>query len=1063
MTHSIRSSDAAASLAAAVAFALAAAGARAADPSPPLQEVTVTGSRITQSPGMFTPTPVTAVTQAELVKMAPTNIIDSLTDLPQFYGNSTYQQALGGQSPSGSEVNLRGANTSSGISRTLVLLDGRRTVANSRFGAVDIGQFPDQLISRVDVVTGGASATYGTDAVAGVVNFILDTKFEGVKLEAQGGITARNDGPSDKFSFTFGHQFGEKLHIIGSVSEFNQDAIDDFSSLQSRPWFNQASRVPGPKGGPTWVVAPYVIPTNFSYNGTVVLPGTSVNGMQFSPNGQSLLPAPTGVLGSVGDACNCLATANETYGVNSMDEVLPSYRRKNAFLHATYDLNDKVQIYAQGMWSDDSSNVRWQSAALLGPWGATIGLDNPFLSPAVAGQIGAALATLPGTTTGPNGAGYRPVYPGRDALSTQYFSYGVFLNNVPGNPLGETRQITENATHEGTLGFKANIAGDWQLDGYAQTGSTRESYFDNNGTRVDRLFFAMDAITPVDATGKPIPNAGPICRVASPYYNPQYYQSFANCAPINLFGGWANISPQAAAYVSGPQKLATQDYDLTNGELAANGTLFEGWAGPIKAAIGASWRRESVFQTTPDPSNEYPSFLDGTLIGTVIPTQPTYFRGDIPQGFYINQYGYTQPWPAGAPTVTDVNGKPTGGIPGLYYVPTGFLGDANSSTIMFSSERTFGGQTRVGEAFTELNVPLLKDKPFVESLSTDLAARWANYSGPGHVWAWKGGLDWALNDSVRVRATRSRDVRAASLEERFDTTRGGVTVNNPWVLTNGAPTTQSGASYSGGNSNLKPELADTWTAGIVFTPTLVQGFSTSVDWYSIDIQDAIDKPASQDIVNAAFAGDPQYQALVKLDASNNIVEVDQYFINFAKQYIQGVDFEAAYHRGIRLLGGGAEDIALRAYATDMMKNATLTQFGTYNEMAGQVGTALSLPKQKVTANFNYDNGPVALFVQERYISAGILDHTLLQSPVAIPGVQTINDNHVGSVFYTDVNLTYTLPVPGTLQVWGEVQNVFDRAPPATAAAYGRAGSAELNPQLYDTIGRRYVLGIRYAF
>ena len=1054
MTRPTAKYDRAAPIAAAVAFALATAGAMAADPpAQPVQEVTVTGSRITLSPGMFTPTPVTAVTQDELVKMAPTNVIDSLSNLPEFYGNATYQNALGGQSPSGSEVNLRGANTSSGISRTLVLLDGRRSVANSRFGAVDIGSFPDQLIRRVEVVTGGASATYGTDAVAGVVNFILDTKFEGIKAEAQGGITSRNDGPSSKFSLSFGHQFGP-FHIIGSVSEYNQDPISDFSSLQDRPWFNQASRVPGPKGGPTWVVAPYVVPTNFSYNGTIVMPGTSLNGMQFNSTGTGLLPAPTGVLGSVGDACNCLATAKETYGVDSMDEVAGGYTRKNAFLHATYDLNDKVEIFAQGMYSDDAANIRWQSAALLGPWGAVVGLDNPFLPAGVASQIGAALATLKGNTVGPNGPGYRPIYPGRDDLTAQYFSYGVFLQNTPGNPLGETRQITENETHQGTLGFKANVVSDWQLDGYLESGSTRENYIDNNGTRVDRLFLAMDAVA--DANGNPI------CRVASPTFDPQYYKSFADCVPINLFGGWANISPQAASYVSGPRKLAIQDYDLTNGELTANGTIFQGWAGPIKAALGGSWRRESVFQTTPDPSNEYPAFQNGTLIGTVIPSQPTYFRGVIPQGFYINQYGYTQPWPADAP-VTIVNGKPTGGIPGLYYVPTGFLGDANSSTIMFSSERTFGGTTRVGEAFTELNIPLLRDKPFFESLSTDLAARWANYSGAGHVWAWKAGLDWALNDSFRLRATRSRDVRAASLEERFDTTRGGVTVNNPWVLTNGAPTTQSGASYSGGNPNLKPELADTWTAGIVFTPTFLQGFSMSLDWYDIDIADAIDKPTSQDIVNAAHAGDPQYEALVKLDPANNIVEVDQYFINFAEQFIQGVDFEAAYHHSLHLLGGGPEDISLRLYASDLIKNATLTQFGTYNEMAGQVGTARSLPKQKVTANFNYTNGPVTLFVQERYISHGILDNTLTQSSVAIPGVQTINNNHVGGIFYTDLNLTYTVPVPGTLQIWAQVQNAFDRAPPTAPSAYGRAGAVATNASLYDVIGRRYVLGIRYAF
>jgi outer membrane receptor protein involved in Fe transport len=412
-----------------------------------------------------------------------------------------------------------------------------------------------------------------------------------------------------------------------------------------------------------------------------------------------------------------------------------------------------------------------------------------------------------------------------------------------------------------------------------------------------------------------------------------------------------------------------------------------------------------------------------------------------------------------------VNGQATGGIPGLYYVPTGFLGDANSSTIMFSSERTFSGETTVKEAFTELNIPLLKNIPMFESVSTDVAARWADYSGSGNVWAWKGGVDWAITDSIRLRATRSRDVRAASLEERFDTTRGGVNVSNPWVLdANGRRVVQSVASYSGGNPTLKPEQADTWTAGFVFTPAFLNGFSASVDWYKITIAEAIDKPTSQQIVNAAFAGDPEFLPLVKRDAANNIVEVDSYFINFSHQFLQGVDFEGAYRTSLKLLGGSPESIAVRLYATDLMKHATLTTFGTYDEWAGQVGTGRSLPKQKYTANVTYDNGPYSVFAQGRYISNGILDHTLTQSSVAIPGVSTtINDNQIGGIFYLDLNLSYTVPVAGDLRIWAEVNNVLDRAPPTTAAIFGRAGAASLNPQLYDVIGRRYVLGVLYKF
>jgi iron complex outermembrane recepter protein len=1057
MTRNQNRPTAARTIAAAVALALAAPGfAFAADE---LEEVRITGSRIVLSPGMLTPTPVTSVTQDELVKMAPSNVIDSLSNLPQFFGNTNQQQALGGQSPSGSSVNLRGANTSIGIGRTLVLLDGRRSVANSRFGSVDIASFPDQLIKNVEVVTGGASATYGTDAVAGVVNFILDTKFEGVKAEAQVGRTARNDGDNSKLSLTFGHSFGEKLHVVGTISEYNQNAISDFSSLQSRPWFDQASRVSGPAGGPTWVRAPYVVPTNFNHTG-LITGLNALNGYQFSSDGRTLLPPPTGILGAVGNACNCVATANETYGVNDQDEVAPGFSRKNAFLHATFDVNDKLRLFAQGMYSDDSANIRWQSAALLTIWAVPVDLQNPFLAPGIKSTIQGALTSQFPNATGAlsaangYGPGYRFIYPGKDDLASQFFTYNVFLKNVPGNPLGETRQITENITHQGTLGFNADV-GDWKVDGYLQRGSTREQYIDNNGTRVDRLFFAMDAVG--DANGNPV------CRVASPTYDPTYYKSFADCVPINMFGGTTNISPQAAAYVSGPTKVALQFYDLTNGEVSASGEVFKGFgAGAVNAAVGLAYRKESVLQITPNPSNEYPAFLNGQLIGSVIPTQPTYFRGVIPQGFYINQYGTTAPWPTGAPSVT-VNGKATGGIPGLYYVPSGFLGDANSSTIMFSSERTFSGDTTVKEGFTEFNIPLLKDMALAKNLSANVAARYANYSGSGNVWAWKLGGEWAINDDFRLRLTRSRDVRAASLEERFDTTRGGTTVNNPYVLTGGKPTNQSGASFSGGNPNLRPEKADSWTAGVVFTPSYLHGFSMSLDWYKIQINDAIDQPTAQQIVDAAFAGDPQYQALLKLDAANNIIEVDRFFINFAKQFIEGVDLEASYRTGINLFGGGPENLSLRLYATDLIKNATLTQFGTYDEWAGQTGTGRSLPKHKYNLNVNYSNGPYSFFAQGRYIDSGILDHTLVESPVAIAGKQTINDNHVGGAFYLDLNVSYNVEALGDLNLYAEVQNAMDRAPPSVPSAIGRTGSASLNPQLFDSLGRRYVVGMKYKF
>src|SRR5690606_5215636 len=153
---------------------------------------------------------------------------ESLTELPPFFGNQVPEQVNGGQNSGGSNVNLRGA----GNNRTLVLLDGRRVVPSNRFGAVDVAMFPEELLERVETVTGGASASYGTDAVAGVVNFRLDTDFEGFKAHGQYGQTFYGDGGTYELGAAFGARVGQRGHLIASLETFNVDAISSFESLR---------------------------------------------------------------------------------------------------------------------------------------------------------------------------------------------------------------------------------------------------------------------------------------------------------------------------------------------------------------------------------------------------------------------------------------------------------------------------------------------------------------------------------------------------------------------------------------------------------------------------------------------------------------------------------------------------------------------------------------------------------------------------------------------------------------------------------------------------------------
>jgi iron complex outermembrane receptor protein len=182
------------------------------------EAIVITGSRLRLATGMETPVPVTAVAASEIKAMAPTTLAEGLSQLPQFYGNGTQTGTNFFSSGSTGSLNLRGL----GANRTLVLLNGRRMISATAFGGVDITNFPEALIRNIETVTGGASAAYGTDAVAGVTNFLLDTNFTGLKFSAQYGQTTRDDGTNYQVSATWGVKLGDRGHLIVSAERFEQ-------------------------------------------------------------------------------------------------------------------------------------------------------------------------------------------------------------------------------------------------------------------------------------------------------------------------------------------------------------------------------------------------------------------------------------------------------------------------------------------------------------------------------------------------------------------------------------------------------------------------------------------------------------------------------------------------------------------------------------------------------------------------------------------------------------------------------------------------------------------------
>jgi iron complex outermembrane recepter protein len=989
-------------------------GAVHAQDEPNLEEITVTGTRIVRS-GMVTPVPVTAVTASELQNMSAGTLLDALAQLPPFFANQSPEQVNGGQNSGGSNLNLRGA----GLNRTLVLLDGRRVVPTNRFGAVDVGMFPEELLRSVETVTGGASASYGTDAVAGVVNFILDTDYEGVKGHLQMGETRYGDGDTYEAGFAMGTSVGQRGHILASLETFNVDAISSFESLSDRDFYKQWARVTNPNfisltnlaGGPRELVLPYVSPTNWNQTGMINEPAvtganprprSTLDKIVFNPDG-TYAPLQFSGVGAINGGCNCQASPTPSFGSDVDDEVAAENKRTNAFFYYENEMSDSVTFFSQALLGKNDVSDRRESISFILTWAPRIFADNFYLPEPLRQQM-----LLPNNATpSPAGAGY-PVSVG----------FAEFSVNGPQTPLGDTRQITKNELFSGTVGFEVDLSRDgfldgWHINAYYQYGKNEQSFDTDNGIRVDRIPLSLDAVLN-PATGQPA------CYAA--LANPAV---FGDCVPMNIFGGTQNLSPEVARYIVDDYKHAIQDTSQDFLEFVMTGDVAEGFgAGPISGAFGTSYRSEELVQSTPDPTDEFPATPSGVLLSDITPL-PEGIRGLIEQHL-------------------------PGGIPGVRNVPVGFRGDANSSSVTFSSLRAIEGGYNTKEVFGELNIPLFANSGWAEQFDVSTAARWADYSGSGEIWAWKVGANWQINDVVRLRATQSRDVRAATLRERFDQTRGGVTVTDPMnPLPNGQPSTISTASFSGGNPTVQPEEADTTTLGVVFQPSRVQGLSVSTDWYKIDVSDAIQQLASQAVVNGCFAGDTTLCQYVHRDAANQITRVDNLFINLQTLLIEGIDLEVNY-----AFGNG---LTWRTFVTRLLENSIQNPGGPVDDRAGDIGSpGTGFPDTKVTSNLSWARGPFSIFVQERYLSSGVLDRTFVE------GVH-IDDNTIESTYYTDLGVRFTFGNDEAWEIFGNVSNVFDQEPRITAQPLGRAGTNDINAALYDVLGRRFVVGARRTF
>jgi outer membrane receptor protein involved in Fe transport len=935
-------------------------------------EIVVTGSRI-QTTGMKAVTPTTVLSQQVLADIAPGNISQAVVSMPQFL-NNTQPSTAGpiGAALGATTVNLRGLGTN----RTLTMMNGRRMVPFNQLGSVDISMFPSALTQRIDVVTGGASAAYGTDAVAGVVNFILNNKFEGVDLRAQGGISARNDNGNEAASLAFGHQFG-KLHVLGSV-DYNHS--DEISSYTGRSWFQSWGLVTNPLNTKQLLVRPNVVSTLYTCGGLINQPKSALDRLEFLPDG-STAPFRNSTLGTTtgqgaqsiapqyggGSGCDVKAQATRANSVS----VLPSNGRVSGFGYLDYELTDNIKLFVQGLVGHTELSANGNSAIMQGSLGATIYSGNPYLP-----------------------ANVQNIMNTEKLPSFGFSRYGTDLDVARGRIIQKNQTVSITTGFEATVPDKAFMGG-WKVNGYYQYGTNTNDQIIHNFIRIDRIYQALDAVR------DPV-SGNIVCNAA--LKDPAQY---SNCVPINLFGT-GHATQAALNYMEGPDRDTQSVVTEHDFELSASGTLFKGWAGPVDGAFGIDYRHLDLDQY----------LLPRDILSISVPFNNTAL-----------------------------------GIRGIPSTSQGL-----QQVYQFSTAYPAAGSYEVKEVFGEIRTPLIEDRPFFQHVDLDLAARWANYSGSGNVWAYKAGLNWDIYSELRLRSTYSRDVRAATLQERFNNQGAGGAVTDP---------ANGNASYTptifvGGNPNVKPELSDTYTAGAVYQPHWLPGLQASLDWYSIDVEGAIGQLTAQTIVTNCFNGVAQACGQIQRDPGTNLIHyIYANYLNLQAIKASGVDLEIDYNRHARIFGGEDETVGVR-FLGSYLHDRSSTQVGAAtDDSSGDIGAGY--PHYRAQGTVTYGNGPVKIYLREQFIGGGIIGRQYVIGNPQDPTGQFLDNNHVGDTWYTDLHFTVTPRKDLKWEIYFNIDNLLDQAPPVVPSFSQMGGTGPTNTGLYDQIGRRFVLGTHIKF
>ncbi|MFD1950390.1 TonB-dependent receptor domain-containing protein [Sphingomonas arantia] len=1044
----------------------------AADPAPAEatsgEEVVVTGSRLASNPNSVSASPVVSISADELRKTGQNDIAETLREIPALISSQTVADSIdrGSGGVGQATLDLRGL----GANRTLVLVNGRRHVSGvTGTQAVDIATIPSQLIDSVEVLTGGASAVYGADAVTGVVNFKLKDDYDGMSLRSQMGVSDKGDGRTFVVEGLVGRNFAEgrgNITFSGSYANDQEIQYGDRSATRDNGKANAGLSYGNPalrfQSGDISAATPnfqrFYSLANGSYPTGSSIPDAADFAADYAAAfgaAPTLTAAEQALIGRTDGAPTLAIGRYPTFAISSNAGLI--FRNDFAPFNADVDGNGVadcsqsyigtafggcyvstegggVRPFQDGVISTSTNQyggdgaVETANAASLIPrsrrYNANL-LGKFEIAPAAILFGEAKYARTETFSQNPYNTFYdtltiapdNPYIP--DALRADADEAGGLLVSRDFLDLGPASQRNNRDTYRVVGGVRGALTPHLSYEVSGNYGRTDQKQINSNGVLTDRLFAALDVVTG--------PNGTPICRsdisaVAPPTSpfpaaDPGFY-SFTpgdgTCKPANILNGVNSLSADAVNFIT--QRTVNRsrlEQIVASAQLTADTGAFLTLPGgePVRVFAGGEYRQERSRST-----------FDPLVLGL------------LPSGSAAGAEGT-------------------------------FVGDVsdNQSLTFDPTSRTLnaGGKFDVYEAFGEVAIPLLTKVRFADELRIGGAARFSRYSTVGNTFTWNVNGIYAPIRDVKIRGSYAKAVRAPNIFELFSPAQGAVfrpadpceqsTLDS--LVAAGVSTAQNRiancradglpAGYSdpltarfsgtsGGNPDLREETATTWTAGMVVQPRFIPGLTLSADYYNIRIDNAIAAVSAQDIVNSCYDNsslDNQYCGLFTRNRNPasptylglNFLEQTQ--LNFGRIETAGVDMSAAYSHRF-----GNTRIGLNVTATWVDK---IDRFfdpsdpSLVNPGLGELGA----PEWAGVGSATIGHGAVSLSYRLQYIGKQSL------APVSIE----TRDQQFGDAGIADEkfihDVTATVDLGRERSVYVGVNNLTDTKPYITNVAY----------------------------